>query len=244
MIRDNQSRRVRQGAVVLALSLPFIVSGALSLGAAPPAGGSEDRAWNFGDAKGVSTPETGSQIRDRIDRARGEIAEAGVGEDAANESVQSVAMDLSEARGQLEAILDASPAVRIKGHIFAAAQAIPTGDPDSVIEQIGSAQEELASAPAWPSVEKTREHVEAARQQLTDGDAEAAFASLQAADGQVVLGSRDRNAAETYYLVSLALAALVHQDTTVALQALEAAQQSAEAYVTAVTPAQAAQRAS
>ena len=140
MIRDNQSRRVRQGAVVLALSLPFIVSGALSLGAASPAGGSEDPAWNFGNAKGVSTPETGSQIRDRIDRARGEIAEAGVGEDAANESVQSVAMDLSEARGQLEAILDASPAVRIKGHIFAAAQAIPTGDQDSVIEQIGSAQ--------------------------------------------------------------------------------------------------------
>ena len=243
MNRGNRSRRIRQGAGVLALGLPFIAAGALSLGGASPLGGPEVPAWNFGDAKSVSTPETGSQIRDRIDRARGEIAEAGVGEEVASESVQFVAMELSEARGQLEAILEASPAVRIKGHLFAAAQAIAAGDRESVIEQLGSVEGELASVPDWPSVEKAREHIEAARQQLADGDAEAAFASLNAADEQVVLGSRDRNAAETYYLVSLALAAWVHQEPTVALQALEAAQQSADAYVTAVTPVQAVQRA-
>lgn len=244
MIRGNRSRRIRQGAAVFALSLPFLVAGALSLGASSPAGEPAGPAWNFNDAQGFSAPEAGSQIRDRIQRVHGEIAGGAVGEEAASESVEAVAMELAEARVQLEAILDASPAVRIKGHIFTAAQAIPMGDPGSANEQISSAEQELASVPDWPAVEKAREYVQAARKHLADGDAEAAFESLKSADDQVVLGSRDRNAAETYYLVSLALAAVIQQDATVALQALEAAQQTADAYVTAVIPAAAAQRAS
>ena len=77
-----------------------------------------------------------------------------------------------------------------------------------------------ASAPA------VREHVQAAEQYLKDGEKEAAFEELQAADAQVVLGRADIPAADTYYLVNVAIAALANDYPEVAVQALDAASQS------------------
>ena len=84
-----------------------------------------------------------------------------------------------------------------------------------------------ASAPV------VRGHVEAAEQLLKDGQKEAAFQALQAADEQVVLDRVDVPAAETYYLVNVAIAALANNDPEVVVQALEAASQSFTAFATA-----------
>lgn len=240
----NRSRSSRQRVVAVFAGLAFVTAGAFTaftVGAdsETPAQAvfekEPDRAWNFGSASAASVPGAGSQIRDRIVKAHGDISESLSGSEAEMGDVQDIALELAAARGQLEEILDASPAVRIKGHLFAAAQAIPAGDGESVTQQLGTVEAELEAAPDWPSVERTRMHVEAAQKQMAQGEVEAAFESLKAADDQVVLASRDMTAAETYYLVSVALAALVHQDPSVAVQALEAARQSVDAYVTEVT---------
>lgn len=232
MISNHRSNRARRGISAFLTGLVFIAAGAVGAGA-PNAEG--DSAWNFAVSESDSTTEIGFRIRDRIVQARGEIGQGMTENETETKRVRNVATGLSEAAGQLERILEASPAVRIKDYLFGAAQAIPGGDQETVSQKLGGVEGELESVPNGPAVERARAHVKAARDQWAKGNKEAAFESLKAADDQVVLPSRDRIAAETYYLVRVALAALAHEDTTVAAEALKAAEHSAEAYITTTT---------
>jgi hypothetical protein len=123
--------------------------------------------------------------------------------------------------------------VRIKSQLYAAATRIPVEDSENVVETLGEISQELSGMTTAASAPAVRGHVEAAEQLLKDGQKEAAFQALQAADEQVVLDRIDVPAAETYYLVNVAIAALANNDPEVVVQALEAASQSFTAFATA-----------
>ncbi len=240
MARNNShTKRNRVLAVVVASA--FVVSAGFAVGAShegttPDVSGSVvAQPWNFEGAPSESVSKAGVAISARIEKARDEIKEGFSEGTPGAEDVTGVSEDLAAAVGELETILDASPAVRIKGQIYAAAMGIPAGEEDAVVASLGAIQNQLAELPNWPSVEQARSHVKTAKVQLESGEKEAAFESLKAADGSVVLGSGDIPAAETYYLVNVALAALAQQDADTAGKALEAAQQSADAFVAEVS---------
>jgi len=240
-MRRNNSQSTRNRVLAMVVGAAFVTAAGFAVASSHEEATSavEESAagqpWNFERAPGASVSKAGVAISARIEKARDEIKDSFSEGTSGPEGVQEVSEGLVEVRGELETILDASPAVRIKGQIYAAAMGIPAGEGDTVVASLGVIQSQLAELPDWPSVEQARSHVKTAKLQLESGEKEAAFESLKAADGSVILGSGDIPAAETYYLVNVALAALAHQDAETAGKALEAAQQSAEAFVVEVS---------
>jgi hypothetical protein len=222
------------GAALLGWTL--VIAGAISVGAEeetspvttisqPESQGS----WTFNpDDRGVIS-KAGTEVRSNIESARGAISKA----DSLEATNAKVRDQLEQAKAGLETILDASPAVRIKSQLYAAATRIPVEDSENVVETLGEISQELSGMTTAASAPAVRGHVEAAEQLLKDGQKEAAFQALQAADEQVVLDRIDVPAAETYYLVNVAIAALANNDPEVVVQALEAASQSFTAFATA-----------
>ncbi|MFP8874467.1 MAG: YfdX family protein [Myxococcota bacterium] len=220
------------GAALLGWSL--VITGAVAVSAEEAASSaakteqSEFQAsWTFSPDDRAAVSQAGTEVRSNIEGARGAMAETD------SDDVATVREQLEQARLGLETILTASPAVRIKTQLYAAATRIPVEDSENVVQALGEIERELSGMPAAASASAVRDHVKAAEQHLKDGEKRAAFEALQAADEQIVLDRADVPAAETYYLVNVAIAALANDDPEVAVQALDAASQSFAAFASA-----------
>ena len=222
----SQHKTYRAGRAVGAALLggALVIAGAIGVGAeeetAPATTISQPESqgsWTFSpDDRGIIS-KAGTEVRSNIESARGAISKA----DSVGATNAKVRDQLEQAKAGLETILDASPAVRIKSQLYAAATRIPVEDSENVVETLGEISQELSGMTTAASAPVVRGHVEAAEQLLKDGQKEAAFQALQAADEQVVLDRVDVPAAETYYLVNVAIAALAAENFQVrALAAL------------------------
>ena len=184
-------------------------------------------SWTFSRNDRAAVSQAGTEVRSNIESARGAMAET------ESDDVATVRDQLEQARVGLETILNASPGVRIKSKIYAAATSIPAEDSENVVQVLGEIQQDLSTITAAESVSAVQDQVKTAEQYLKDGEKRAAFEALQAADERVVLDRADIPAAETYYLVNVAIAALANDDPEVAVQALDAASKSFAAFASA-----------
>ena len=184
-------------------------------------------SWTVNADDRAAVSQAGTEVRSNIEGARGAMAET------ESDDVATVRDQLEQARLGLETILNASPGVRIKSKIYAAATSIPAEDSENVVQALGEIQQDLSTMTAAESVSAVQDQVKTAEQYLKDGEKRAAFEALQAADERVVLDRADVPAAETYYLVNVAIAALANDDPEVAVQALDAASQSFAAFASA-----------
>lgn len=216
------------GIALLGSSLVIAsVAGAVEEQSATPTQSESETSWTLSPDERASVSKVETGVRSNIEVARGAISKA----DA--DDVVKVREQLEQARNGLEAILQASPGVRIKAQIYAAATRIQVEDSADVVVTLGEIQQELSELKTARSAPVVQGHVKAAEQYLNDGEKRAAFEALQAADQEVVLDRPDVPAAETYYLVNVALAALENQDTEVVVEALNAASRSFDAFTNA-----------
>jgi len=227
-------------SVVKIVAITFISAGlalGASLASASAAGQGEGSTaepvagatlWNLDAAQHAAVEASATQVRERIAAAR-EARAAGRPDDAT--------ASLEQARTMLEGVLDASPAVRAKSRIWVAQNVVPHESSENVLEYLGTIDDELAAMERYAAVDPAKQQLAKAAEHLKKGEPTEAAGALQAANEAVALGAAETPAAETFYLVNIALAAIAQSDDAVAEEVLEAAQRSADAFAAAVPPA-------
>ena len=214
------------GGLVLGASLAIgsdAARGPVETGAAPdPAPG---KLWNLAPDQQAAVGQSAAQARDRIAEARQARADG---------KPENALTSLEQARTMLEGVLDASPAVRAKSRLWVAQNVAPHESSEAVLGYLESIQAELAALQSYAAAGPAKEHLDRATEHLKKGESVEAVAELQAANEAVTLGAAETPAAETFYLVNIALAAIAQSDDAVAEEVLEAAQKSADALVAAM----------